>query len=632
MVELMNRIIKRILIIAMCIAFFAFAAYVTVDMIAFSKVLKRTMDDKIRYENCQFANRLSMIFENAEGSVDSLCADIKNEFDVDSQMRNSSYINEFIYEHSPIIRDALIDIEDSQGLFLTFAPEITDKQKAYEIWYSYDKNGQIINTDPTSNGIYYEAFDDSDIPTMQYYFNAIDSRGEGVWTEPWYDSDINEELITYSRAVYSGDTLIGVMGTDIYTEYTIDFISSMEVENGGMIFLLNENNDQIISSSNVKKTDILESEEFWDTMAQNMCGKNSGLFDVEWNEELMRVSFSQLSNDWKLATVHYKNKLYSTYRSMLSIVVILSILLTAMLLTVMFFALRHFSSPVDKAIELLNVMDLENQIEDEDTANIKGEDDIVLIVKKAMKRQRMKDILIANQSRFAAVGEMMANVTHQWKQPLNNINIIMGNLKDDIKNGNMNEDDALLAVQKVETLTVGMSKTLSDFSDCLKPDVEVVAFDVKTVVEAVLDLLKDKLKARNIFVSVKCDEGLISYGYKNSLYHALLNVINNAIDAIDDKKEHNGIIDISIKRSFIIEKKIVIEIFNNGVQLSEKEISNLFKPYYTTKGKKDGTGLGLAISKSFIEDSMNGEISLENYGEGVRCVITINEKEEHYDG
>ena len=100
------------------------------------------------------------------------------------------------------------------------------------------------------------------------------------------------------------------------------------------------------------------------------------------------------------------------------------------------------------------------------------------------------------------------------------------------------------------------------------------------------------------------------------------------MDAIAEKNEGSGRISINIGRT--AQNKIAIEIFNNGVQLSDREKENLFKPYYTTKGKS-GTGLGLAISKSLIEDSMDGEISLENYEDGVRCIIIINEKEKSND-
>ena len=627
----MNRIIKKISAITILIAFCAFTAFAAIETVTFSKVLKKAADDKLFFETKKFANQISMVFENAEGSVDTLCAEVSNSFDISEQLRDSSYIKEYMKLYSPVIKDALTDIEDSQGLYITFSPDITDRQGTYEIWYSYDKDGRLTYTDAMSNGIYYESFDDEEFPTMQYYFSAVESPGEGIWTEPYVDSDINEEVIAYSRAVYCENMLIGVIGTDIYTEYTIDLISDMRVENDGMVFLLDGENNEIISSDNIREAGFLDSHDLWETLTAGMEGKKDGFFGVDWNGKAMRISFSELSNEWKLAIINYEDKLYSAYDNIIIIVISLSAILVLLLSAAIYFTVRYFSSPVDRAIKMLHMMDLDNQVEEREATGIKEESDIELIVRKAMKRQRMNDIMLANQARLASVGEMMANVTHQWKQPLNNINIVMGNLKDDIENGQISEEEALLAISKVERLTTGMSDTLTDFSDYLKPDMKLVAFNVNHVIEAVLDLFKDKIKTRNIQVNVKGEEGLMSYGYKNSLYHVILNIVDNAIDAIDERGSEGGIIDIAIRRETGKCGRISVEIFNNGVQLSESERENLFRPYYTTKGSSDGTGLGLAISKHFIEESMAGEISLENYKDGVRCVILINEKEERHD-
>lgn len=580
----------------------------------------------------KFANQISMVFENAEGSVDTLCAEISNRFDIGEQLRDPSYIKKYMEEYAPVIKDALADIEDSQGLYITFAPEITDRQGPYEVWYSYDKNGRLTYTDAMNNGIYYESFEDEEFPTMQYYFSAVANPGEGVWNEPYLDTDIDEEVIAYSRAVYSGETLIGVVGTDIYTRHTTDLISDMRAENDGMVLLMDSSNNMIISSDNMSKEDMPGSGRLWKTITEKMEGKDDGAFDVDCKGETMRISFSKLSNDWKLAIINYEDKLYSTYNNMVAIVISLSVILLVLLSMAIYFAVRHFSSPVDRAVKMLHMMELDNQVDEGEATGIKDEGDIELLVKKAVKRQRMNDIMLANQSRLASVGEMMANVTHQWKQPLNNINIVMGNLKDDIENGEFSEEEALIAISKVEHLTTGMSDTLTDFSDYLKPDTSLVTFNVKAVADAVLELFRDRVKTRNIQVTVSGDESLMSYGYKNSLYHVILNVIDNAIYAIDERGEGNGRIDIEIRRSRDKSGRVVIEIFNNGIPLSESERKNLFRPYYTTKDSKDGTGLGLVISRHFIEESMDGEISLENYNDGVRCIIIINEKEEGNDG
>ena len=624
----MNRIIKKISIITAAIALFIFAMFATIETMAFMRVLKETTDDKLLYETRQFANQMSMVFENAEGSVDALCAETAHSFDMQRQMADPSYVKEYMREYAPVIRDALVDIEDSQGLYITFAPEITDRDGAYEIWYSYDSDGVIRETDAMSNGIYYESFEDEDYPTMQYYFDAVKSPGEGVWTEPYLDSDIDQETMAYSRAVYADDMLIGVIGTDIYTAYTTDLISDMEVDNEGMVFLMDEDNHQIISSHSGREAGLSEDDRFWKGLTGKMESRSSGDIDVSWNGEDMSVSFSQLSNDWKLAIVNYEDDLYRTYENMLGIVVALSSLLVVMLAVGVYLAVRYFSSPVDRAIKMLSMMDLETQLDKGELTEIRDERDIEEVVRKAMKQQQMKDIMLANRSRQASAGEMMANVVHQWKQPLNNINIILGNLKDDIENGDLSEDDALAAISRVENMTTDMSETLRDFSDYLKPDREIVSFEVRKVIEAAVGLLQDKIRTRNIIVTIEGGEGLRSGGYRNSLYHVILNVVNNAIDAIDEKGEAGGQIAIKVGRAEDRPGKIEIEIFNDGVPLSESSAGRLFSPYYTTKSGSEGTGLGLAISKHFIEQSMGGDIRLENYRNGVRCVMTINEEEE----
>ena len=289
------------------------------------------------------------------------------------------------------------------------------------------------------------------------------------------------------------------------------------------------------------------------------------------------------------------------------------------------FAVQHLSSPVDKAVKMLKMLDLDDQLEHSDAADIKDDNDIEALVKKTVERQRMNDIILANQSRLASAGEMMSAITHQWKQPLNNINIVMGNLKDDIMSGELDEESALYAVSRVEKLTTGMSETLSDFTEYLKPDTKLVAFSVSDVINAAAELLRDKIRSAGITLEIHGDSTLISYGYRNSLYHVILNVLGNAIDAISEKGAGSGLISVDMHRSETEPGRLMIEIFNDGVPLSDSAQRNLFKPYYTTKSGSDGTGLGLAISRHFIEESMDGKIALENCSGGVRCTIVINE-------
>lgn len=621
----MNVMIKKISLITICIAVIAFAVFASVETVTFSRTLKNEIDSKLFYETKKIANQMSMVFENAEGSVDTLCAEISHNFDIHRQLQSPEYITSYMTDYSPVIRDALADIEDSQGLYMTFSPDITDRNGAYEIWYSYDRNGELAYTDATSNGIYYESFEDESFPTMHYYFGAIANPGEGIWTEPYMDSDIGREVIAYSRAVYSDGILIGVVGTDIYTEHTVSLIDDMKTEHDGMIFLLNEHNDLIIASDNAARTDILDSTDLWKSVTRNMNGRDDGIFDAEWHGNAMRVSFSRLSNDWKLAIISDEDTLYATLDHVLGVIIALSFTMIVLLAFAIFFAVQHLSSPVDKAVKMLKMLDLDDHLEHSDAAGIRDDTDIEALVKKAVERQRMNDIVLASQARLASAGEMMSAITHQWKQPLNNINIVMGNLKDDILSGELDEENALYAVSRVEKLTTGMSETLGDFTEYLKPDTKLVAFSVIDVINAAAELLRDRIRPAGITLDISADSSLMSCGYRNSLYHVILNVLGNAIDAISEKGAGSGLISIDVRRSETEPGRLIIEIFNDGVPLSESVRQNLFKPYYTTKSGSDGTGLGLAISRHFIEESMDGRITLENCSGGVKCTIVINE-------
>ncbi|MFR4018161.1 MAG: sensor histidine kinase [Clostridia bacterium] len=360
-------------------------------------------------------------------------------------------------------------------------------------------------------------------------------------------------------------------------------------------------------------------------MTKNTNGRDDGVFDAKWHDDTMRVSFSRLSNDWKLAIISYEDALYETLNNVLGVIIALSFTMIVLLVFAISFAVQHLSSPVDKAVKMLKMLDLDDQLEHSDAADIKDDNDIEALVKKTVERQRMNDIILANQSRLASAGEMMSAITHQWKQPLNNINIVMGNLKDDIMSGELYEESALYAVSRVEKLTTGMSETLSDFTEYLKPDTQLVAFSVSDVINAAAELLRDKIRSAGITLEIHGDSTLISYGYRNSLYHVILNVLGNAIDAISEKGAGSGLISVDMHRSETEPGRLMIEIFNDGVPLSDSAQRNLFKPYYTTKSGSDGTGLGLAISRHFIEESMDGKIALENCSGGVRCTIVINE-------
>lgn len=620
----MGKIFVKMMIAITISAVLVFTTFAIVSIMWTSNAMKQEIADRTYYETTKCANQISMIFENAEGAVDAISANVLCSFDMEKLKKSEAYLQAYLNTIAPMIERTLLDIEDAKGLYITFCPALSENKGIYEIWYSCNDKGEIVPTDATVNGIYLEAFSYIDAPHMQYYFEAVKNPMKGIWTDPGYDPDLKEEVLTYSKSVYVDGILVGVVGVDIATNHTTDVIGDMHVENDGSVFLLNAQGNLIISSKGI-------TEEAKDMFSQNISQsgflsanmKENGTTQIFTGKQPLLVSYAKLSNDWRLVILNNEKTLYASINFFKSITICMAVILTIFTIMVVFIAMQKFSSPVKKATELLKIMELEGQFDEAKKEKIQNEDDIENLVRKLMKQQREKDIFLAHQSRLAQAGEMMTSVAHQWKQPLNNINIIMGNLRDAYFYGELTQEFLSTTVERTEALVESMSFTIDDFREYLKPGVKKENFSVNRAIAAVLTLLCDKLKVNNIEVDFQSEEEFISYGYKNALYHVVLNVVTNAVDAILESDQGNRYMKITINARAQYENQIAIEIYNRGNPIPNEVKDKVFTSYFTTKNERGGTGLGLTISKNLLEKGMDGTILIDNVEGGVRCSIYI---------
>ena len=278
-------------------------------------------------------------------------------------------------------------------------------------------------------------------------------------------------------------------------------------------------------------------------------------------------------------------------------------------------------------MRLLKLMELEGQLSESARSEIENEEDIESLVKKHIEIQRNRDIIMAHQSRLAQSGEIMSSIAHQWKQPLNNINIIQGNLLDDYLHGEMTQESLIESIEKTEQLTRFMSETIDNFNKYMKPESTSSSFNVCSVVQAAATLLTDTFKRNKVNFKFENTENIEISGYPNALYHAVINILTNAVDALNNVPISERNISISISDE---NENLNIGIFNSGNPIPEDIMEKIFDPYFTTKGKK-GTGLGLPISRSILEKTMKGTIALSNVQDGVMCTITIPKGETNND-
>ena len=244
------------------------------------------------------------------------------------------------------------------------------------------------------------------------------------------------------------------------------------------------------------------------------------------------------------------------------------------------------------------------------------------IVEEKVNEIRKKDSVLSQQSKMAAMGEMIGAIAHQWRQPLNALAINIQLLEDMYEDGSLDKKTLKEFIDKNMQTIQFMSNTIDDFRNFFRKDKTKTEFDVKEVIEKTLNLQKAQLKDHNIKVETNLESVKIK-GYKNEFMQAILNIISNAKDVIDEKREQDSNFQGKIK---ILSKKeddrVIIEIEDNGGGIPNEIKDRIFEPYFTTKEEGKGTGMGLYMTKEII-DRMNGKIKVENTKDGVKFIIIL---------
>jgi C4-dicarboxylate-specific signal transduction histidine kinase len=235
-------------------------------------------------------------------------------------------------------------------------------------------------------------------------------------------------------------------------------------------------------------------------------------------------------------------------------------------------------------------------------------------IEKALGENTKHLQMLQQQSQLAAMGEMIGAIAHQWKQPLNTLAINVQNLEDDYAD---NLIDAAFVAQFVENnhhIIRFMSDTVDDFKNFFRKDKSKCDFFVKLILKDVLKIQDTQLKNHAITCTIKGDDFVV-HGYKNEFKQVLLNIINNAKDAIVAHPSDEDIIEIVLA-------KRTITVIDSGGGIPVEIMYRIFEPYFTTKPLNKGTGLGLYISKMIIEENFGGTLQVENRGRGAAFIIT----------
>ncbi len=231
-------------------------------------------------------------------------------------------------------------------------------------------------------------------------------------------------------------------------------------------------------------------------------------------------------------------------------------------------------------------------------------------VHQELEENRKKDRTLIQQSRFAALGEMLGNIAHQWRQPLSAISSTVSSMKIQLELDLASKEEINKSYDSITKYVDFLDQTIDDFRGFFRKDKEKVEFDILKKIQNSITITSATYKDNSIQVEIKKDsDSYYAFGLPNELTQVFLNILNNAKDILIERKIDNRIVFIKISQSA---QNFIIKIFDNAGGVDEDIIQKVFDPYFTTKHKSQGTGIGLYMSKYIIEKNMNGQLSVEN--------------------
>ncbi|CZE46802.1 ATP-binding protein [Campylobacter geochelonis] len=324
--------------------------------------------------------------------------------------------------------------------------------------------------------------------------------------------------------------------------------------------------------------------------------------------EVMRLKkdLSSINTNVYLLLTHYlkeinnqKNRIDSMYTRSIKLLS-LSLIITTVLFFMLVVVLTINSKKINQRLEK-SVLEKTKELQELN-------ENLEIKLKKELEISRQKDKTIFVQSRAASLGEMLENVSHQWRQPLGAISMIIQSFETKLNKNKLTPEFVKSQVTEALILSNSMSKTLEDFKNFYSPTREKVEFSVSQVLKDAIRLTRYMLDKASIKLSLEVREDSVINSYKNEIMQTFINIINNAKDAMKSEQEDKFIL-IEV---FKDEEFALVEITDNAGGVDEMIIDKIFDPYFTTKHQSVGTGVGLYMGKNIIEKHVQGQIDVKN--------------------
>lgn len=254
--------------------------------------------------------------------------------------------------------------------------------------------------------------------------------------------------------------------------------------------------------------------------------------------------------------------------------------------------------------------------------------------------------LMLEQRKFADMGQMINAIAHQWRQPLNNLSLIVQYVCESVENDEINKEDITRNKGIALQLINHMSKTIDDFRNFFSQSKRMTDYDLVRAVCDVVNMIKPQFRNHRIRLNLYCqckdrsyecrddiaepDCGMrwnIVHGMPGEFKQALLNILQNSAEAIESSisagRSDDGVIDIYI---VCYDENVRLIVKDSGTGIPDEIVDKIFDPYFTTKKGRNGTGIGLYMTRAAIVDNLNGSIRAYNHSYGAVVEMVIPKK------
>lgn len=239
---------------------------------------------------------------------------------------------------------------------------------------------------------------------------------------------------------------------------------------------------------------------------------------------------------------------------------------------------------------------------------------------KAVTENEENNHILAQQNKLASMGEMIGNIAHQWRQPINTLGLIFQKLNLSYNKGLLTQKSMEESTKKAMLIIDQMSTTIDDFRNYFAVDKVKVPCEAMDIANQVHSIIATTLNTNHISLNIKCQYNIPMRCLKNELSQVILNIVTNSMDAMLERKIIDGNIDIHISAT---DKYIQFDIEDNAGGIPKNIMSRIFEPYFTTKEEGKGTGIGLYMSKKIVENNMKGSIDVKNTDKGALLSVKL---------